>query len=120
MASEVEYVSGGIGDEADLETGCSKRLEYGLHVLVDLEVLMVDPAARQLERHVLRHGARAAHADDDALRERDPDLLVVVELRMALQLEESRSARRFVAGHLEREAVALAAAHVALGHQLRA
>src|SRR5205085_9585272 len=75
-----------------------------------------------LDRHraVVRPLAVAAHAADDPLRERDPDLLVVLELRVPLERLDGRRPRLLVAGRVEAEAELRAAAAIALGPELRA
>ena len=60
----------------------------------------------------------AAHAADDVLGERDPDLLVVLELRMRPQVVECREARRFVASGVEAEPVRVPDAPVRLRPEL--
>src|SRR6476661_6471283 len=58
--------------------------------------------------------ADAAHPFDDPLREEDPDLLVVLELRMALERRERGPARLVVATGIELEAVLPAEALIPL------
>ncbi len=60
----------------------------------------------------------ASHSEDDLLRERDPDLLVVHELVVALQLLDGRGARGTVEIGLESETVPLPHAPVALRAEL--
>ncbi len=64
--------------------------------------------------------AGAAHALDDPLREEHPDLLVVVELRMALQRRERGSPGGVVPTRIELEAVPPSEAHVPLGPEVGA
>ena len=78
----------------------------GSDVVVELEVLVPLPAARELDVRRRATPARPAHAEDDPLGEGNPDLLVVVELGMPLQVEERGVARLLVARRVERQSVA--------------
>ena len=60
-------------------------------------------------------GAVTAHAADDVLREADPDLLVVLELRMVLEILDRGRPGLGVAVGVERQPVMLAGRPVALG-----
>ena len=77
------------------------------------------PGPRHLDRAAVRV-AVAAHALDDALCEAHPDLLVVVELGVAMEVGERRPARVVVPGRVELEAVPRAEAAVALGPEVGA
>ena len=103
-----------------LSPALPQLLEHRDHVLVELEVLVLLPAARQLDGDSCDAGCEPPMPSDDPLGERDPDLLVVVELGMALQVDERGVARGLVARRVEREPVPLAAAHVALRASARA
>ena len=70
--------------------------------------------------HACDAGAIAAHAEHDALREREPDLVVVLELGMPLQVDERGVPRVLVPRGVEREPVPLAGADVALRPELGA
>ena len=89
---------------AELETspirrpGGAHRGERIRHVVVELEVLVPLPAARDLDRAVVRGVGLAAHPADDPLGEAEPDLVVVLELGMATEVDEGGVARRLVAG----------------------
>jgi hypothetical protein len=63
--------------------------------------------------------AIASHPEDDLLRERDPDLLVVNELVVVLEGLDRPGARCRVEVGVEPQTVALADAAVPLGPQLR-
>src|SRR5581483_7509683 len=118
MLCELAHVARGVRDEPDLQPGAAELVQHRQHVLVELEVLVALPAARQLDGDVVRARVVAAHAPHDPLREGDPDLLVVVVLGMALQVDERGVARLRVAHAVEDEPESLRAADVALGHQL--
>src|SRR5581483_9050699 len=76
--------------------------------------MRVAPRALHLHGGGIRRGAGAAHSTDDALGEADPDLLVVVELRMPLEIRDRRTPRLVVALRVEHETVTLAEPPVAL------
>src|SRR5262249_56609278 len=61
----------------------------------------------------------ASHAPHDPLREAEPDLVVVLELGVAAEIDESGLARGLVARRVEAKLVALTCAHVSLGSELR-
>lgn len=72
--------------------------------------------------HLARGGVgvtRSAHALDDPLREADPNLLVVVELGMPLEVDERRAPRVVVAPRVERQPMARAQARIALRSEIR-
>jgi hypothetical protein len=110
-------VAAGVRDETDPETVPAKRLEHGDRVLVQLEVLGAEPAVRDRfrDRPHARAVAVAAHPADDVLGEADPDLLVVVELGVVLEVLERGGARLRVPSRVERKAKALARGPVAVG-----
>ena len=68
MAREVEHVAGGVRDEPELQPGRAELLEDGQDVLVELEVLVVLPAARELDRDVIRLRLGAAHPERRLVR----------------------------------------------------
>ena len=90
-----------------LKPRAAEHVERREHVVEEVEVVRVLPGARHLDRAAVRV-ADAAHALDDALCEAHPDLLVVVELGMAMEVGERRPARVVVPGRVELEAVPLA------------
>ena len=120
VEGELLHVSRGVRNESDAETGRAERGERPRDVVVELEVLVPLPAARDLDRAGVGRVGVSAHAADDALGEAKPDLVVVLELGMAAKIDEGGVASRFVAAGLEHEPVALAGADVALGPELRA
>ena len=61
----------------------------------------------------------AAHPADDVLREADPDLLVVLELGMVLEVLDRGRPCRLVAVGVERQPVARTGGAVALGPEQR-
>ena len=86
----------------------AQLVEHGDRVLVQLEVLVQLPALRDVDGARVRRGLHAAHAEHDALGEREPDLVVVVELGVPLEMHERRVARLVEARRVERQPVALA------------
>src|SRR6185312_9785134 len=72
-----------------------------------------------LDRAVVGRVLGPAHPAHDPLGETEPDLVVVLELGMASQIDERRVASLLVASRLEPEPVALAGADVRLGPELR-
>ena len=69
--------------------------------------------------HARGRRRRAAHATDDVLGERDPDLLVVLELGVHAQVGERRDPRGLVALRVEAEPVRVPHPPVRLGPELR-
>ena len=112
-------VAAGVRDEPELQPLRAQLLQHGRRVLEQLEVLGVLPGPRHLDRALVGAVGVAAHAADDPLGEGDPDLLVVLELGMALDPLDRPLARLAVARRVELEAEALAQAAVALGAELR-
>src|ERR1041385_3111990 len=111
VARELAHVACRVRDEADAQVGGPKGGEHTVNVVVELEVLVPLPAARNLDRAVVGGArVRAAHAAHDPLGEAKPDLVVVLELGMASQIDERRVASLLVASRLEPEPVALAGA----------
>ena len=74
--------------------------------------------ADQLDRARVRSLGVAAHPADDLLGERDPDLVVVLELRMALERRVRGEPGRLVPLRVERQAVPLAEPPVPLRPEL--
>src|SRR5919197_1580417 len=97
VADEGVEIAAGVGDEAQLEVRLPERLEGRENVLVELEVLRLEPTVRDGDGHLPAALALAAHPADDVLGETDPHLLVVVELRMMLEVEEGGGPRLGVA-----------------------
>ena len=114
MADELVQVAACIRDQAELERVRPQLRERGQDVLEELEVVRVLPRTRHLDRALVGVTAVAAHAADDLLREEDPDLLVVVELRMAFQRRNGVSPSLGVALGVELQAEPLAEPPVAL------
>ena len=77
------------------------------------------PAARDLDGAVVRGVSLATHPAHDPLGEAEPDLVVVLELGMAVEVDERCVAGRLIAGRIESQAVALAGADVAVRPELR-
>ena len=97
VARELAHVARRVRDEPDAEAGRAERRERVRHVVVELEVLVLLPGARDLDGAVVGRVGVAAHAADDALGEAEPDLVVVLELGMAAEIDERGVARGLVA-----------------------
>src|SRR5581483_556762 len=78
------------------------------------------PGPHHLDRAVARAGPAAAHPLDDPDGELDPDLLVVVELGVPLQVGHGRRPRLLVAGRVEVEPEARAEPPIAVRAEVRA
>ena len=83
-------------------------------------MLGVFPGPRHLDRALVRRVGVAAHATDDPLGEGDPDLLVVLELRMAPDALDRLLTGIAIARRVELEPEARAQPPVALRSELRA
>ena len=94
--------------------------ERGRHVVVEAEVLVTFPRGDHLGRARAGAVGLAAHAPDDLLGEAEPELLVVLQLRVALQLVEGGEPRVVVATRVEREAVPSTEPRIAVRPELRA
>ena len=105
MGDELVEVPRGVREEADQDPPLAQEVQHRQRVVVELEVLRAHPAPLHLGRGPTRV-ALAAHPDDDPLGEENPDLLVVVELGMALELADRSRARLLVARRVEVEPVA--------------
>ncbi len=88
------------------------------HVVVELEVLVPLPGTRDLDGAGVGRVGVAAHPAHDPLGEAEPDLVVVLELGVAPEIDERGVTGRVVAAGLECEPVAPADADVALRPQL--
>src|SRR5215211_1785197 len=111
-------VARGVGEQPELETVGAQELEDGNRVVEQLEVLRVLPRPH----HFGGTGVGVsvpAHSFDDPLREEDPDLLVVVELGVALQLGQRVPPSLVVPRGVELEREAPPEAAVALGTEIR-
>ena len=86
MADERVEIAAGVGDKPELQPLLLQLSEHRHDVVVELEVPRVLPAAHDLTRDDGHLRAVAAHAADDVLGEAHPDLLVVVELGMPLEI----------------------------------
>ena len=91
VRDELVEVAARVRDEPELEPARAQLGEHRQRVLVELEVLGVLPGPRHLDRALVGRVGVAAHAADDPLGERDPDLLVVLELRVAPDALDRRS-----------------------------
>src|SRR5918999_4514169 len=108
VVDELGQVATRVRHERELEPVSPELLQHRQRVLVQVEVLRALPGARH------RHGAFAgalgltAHAADDVLGEPDPDLLVVLELWMSLDVLDRRGPRSVVPRGIELKAETLA------------
>jgi hypothetical protein len=119
MAHEGVEVPARIRDQAELEAVPAQLGEHGEDVLVQLEVLRMQPAVRDLlgkGAHVLTGATHPAH---DVLREADPDLGVVLELGMVLQVLDGGDPGVVVALSVENEPEAVPGGAVALRTEQR-
>ncbi len=118
MARERLEVALPVRDQPDPKLVCAERLEHGDRIVVEVEVGVNLPAPDDLDRARARALGVAAHAADDVLGERDPDLLVVHELGVHPQVGEGRDPRRLVASGIEAEAVRVPHALIRIGPEL--
>ena len=93
---ELLEVALAVRDEAELEAVRPQHLEGRQRVVVEEEVLVLLPLAHDRGRARARAFVVAAHAADDVLREADPEVLVVRELGMVLQVIEGGQSGRVV------------------------
>ena len=108
-----------VRDETELQALSTQLGQHRQRVLEELEVLGMLPGARHLERALVRRVGVAAHAADDPLGEGNPDLLVVLELGMALDPLDRLLACLRVARRVELEPEPRAEPLVALRPKLR-
>src|SRR5262245_61908936 len=101
MVGELLEIALTVRDEPDPQTVPAKLVEHRQGVLVEREVLVPLPLAHHLGRTRTGPARIAAHAQDDLLGERDPDLLVVNELVVLLQRLDRMRPRRGVQRWLE-------------------
>ena len=105
VARELVEVTLTVRHEPDPQAVRAERLERGQSVVVEEEVLVPLPLPYEIDGARAREHRVAAHALDDVLREADPELLVVDELRMALKVLERRATRLLVASAVEGQPV---------------
>src|SRR5207248_719477 len=117
---EVVEVADAVRDEREGEAEPAELLEDRQRVLVEVEVVVLLPRALDRDGALAGALAVAAHAADDPLGERDPDLLVVPELRMPLERLDGRGPRLLITGRIEAQPELLAAAAVARRAELGA
>ena len=120
VPSEGVEVALPVGDETDPKVVAPERIERRQRVLVEEEVLVPLPLTDHVDRAAADGVTLAPHAADDVLREADPDVLVVNELRVPLEAVERRMAGGLVERRVEREPVAGPYAPVALRPELGA
>ena len=80
---------------------------------------MALPRTGDLDRTRVRCGLRPAHAEDDPLGEAEPDPVVVLDVRVAAQVDQGSLARVAVALRVEVQAVTLPGSDVAFRAELR-
>src|SRR2546423_7200645 len=119
VRDECLQVAPGVRDEPELEALGPQLRQHGQRVLVELEVLGVLPGLRHRDGAIVSRVGVAAHAADDPLCECDPDLLVVLELGVALDALDGPLARRRVARRVELQPEALTESLVPLRPELR-
>ena len=118
VSDEGLEVSNAVRDQRELQVEPAQLLEDGQRVLVEVEVAVLLPGALDRGGAFARPLALAAHTADDPLGEGDPNLLVVLQLRVPLERRDGRGSRVLVAGRVELEAELLAAPPVALRPEL--
>ena len=104
MPCECVEVALPVRDQPDPEPVGSERIEHGDGVVVEVEVGVDLPATDDLDGAGARAVGSAAHATNDVLGERDPDLLVVLELGVHPQVGEGRDPRLLVPLRVEARA----------------
>jgi len=112
------------GDGRNLETRPILRTDAfesasstGCHVLVDIEFSWwIQRPSDRAPRPATRDSARPIADDDARSLNATQSIIVVSSSGWRFSSRRAASARRFVAGHLERRGRALAAAQVAIGH----
>src|SRR5688500_12838205 len=119
VADERVEIAARVRDETDRHAARAEVVEDGQGVLVELEVLGVEPALGDRLGHLADPRPLAAHAAHDVLREANPDLLVVLELGMVAQVLDGGDARLGIARGIEGQPVALARSPVAVGPEQR-
>ena len=120
MGDELVEIAAAVRDQADLDAVLPQCRESRKRVLVEREALVLLPGAHELRGARARSLAFAAHAEHDLLGERDPDLVVVGVIGMALQRVERVEPGLLVACRVEHEPVPLADLAVSLGAELGA
>src|SRR5687767_6611987 len=120
VGDELVQVAAAVRDQADLDAVLPQRGERGQRVLVERETLVLLPGTDELLGAGARPFGVAAHPAHDLLREDDPQLVVVLVVRMALQPVERGEAGVLVALRVEREPMPLADLAVPLGAELGA
>ncbi len=118
VPDELVQVAAAVRHEPELEPVAAQLLEHGQRILVERELVVGLPHADQIHRAGVRSLGVASHPPDDLLGERDPDLVVVLELRMALERRVRGEPGRLVPLRVERQAVPLAEPPVSLRAEL--
>src|SRR5436309_3150571 len=119
VCDECAQVAPGVRDEPELEALGPQLRQHGQRVLVELEVLSVLPGLRHRDGAIVGRVSVAAHPADDPLGECDPDLLVVLELRVALDALDGPLAGGRVTRRVQLQPKSLAESLVPLGPELR-
>src|SRR5205085_9290551 len=100
---ELVEVADAVRDEREPEPEAPQLPEHRQGVLVQVEVAVLLPGPLDRDGALARALAVAAHAAHDPLRELDPDLLVVPELRVPLERLDGSRARLLVPRRVELE-----------------
>jgi hypothetical protein len=82
VGEEFVHVPSRVRHDPELQAVSPELRQYRRHIVEEIEVLGVLPGPRHLERKFGGPLRVPAHAADDALGERDPDLFVVAEIGM--------------------------------------
>ena len=104
VLDERAEIAARVRDEPDLHAPRAEEIQDGQDVLVELEVLRREPAVGDRLGNRAARLALTAHPADDVLGEAEPDLLVVLELGVLLQVEDRGGARLGIALRVEVEA----------------
>ena len=119
VRDELVEISLAVRDEPDLQAVSPELVEHGDRIVVEGEVLVLLPRSDHVGRALPGAVCVSAHAANDVLGERDPDLVVVHQLALALQLGDRRRPSGVVALGCEHEPVPLPHAAVSLRPELR-
>jgi len=118
VGGELVEIALSVRDQPDLEVVPPELVEHREGILVKREVLVALPLANHVRRARSRAGRIAPHVEHDLLGERDPDLLVVDELVVSLQLLDRGGSSGAVEVGVKLEPMPLPHAPVPLGPEL--
>ena len=120
VRGELLQVALAVRDEAESQPAAAEVVEHRQGVLVQREVVVPLPLADDLDGTVAGGAGLPTHATNDALGERDPDLLVVCELGVVLEVLERAEPGVVVGRRVERETVPRPHPPIAVRAELRA